>query len=218
MLVFIDESGDSGLKIKQGSSRLFTISLVVFEENDEAVACDQRIELLKRELGWKKKPAEFHFKRNSDKIREVFLRAVSPYNFFYYGIVINKDPSKLYGEGFKNKSSFYKYACSLVFENAKDKLNSALVIIDKSGDLEFRNQLAKYLRNKMNKETKIIRKVKMQRSDGNNLLQLADYIAGIINRSVLNSKKKSDSYRKIVSHREIMVQIWPRMEKPTLSH
>lgn len=217
MLVFIDESGDPGLKIGDGSSRIFTISLVVFEENEEAVACDQRIELLKRELGWTKKPNEFHFKRNSDKVRDTFLKAVRPYNFFYYGIVINKDPSKLYGEGFKDKASFYKYACSLVFENAKDKLDAATVVIDKSGDLEFRNQLAKYLRKKVNVSSKIIRKVKMQRSDGNNLLQLADYVAGAINRSVLNYRKKSDAYRKIISHREIFVQIWPKMEKPTLS-
>ena len=71
MLIFVDESGDSGLKIESGSSRLFTISLVVFGENDEALACDQRIELLKRELGWTG-TSEFHFKRNSNRIRESF--------------------------------------------------------------------------------------------------------------------------------------------------
>lgn len=217
MLVFIDESGDPGLKIDKGSSKFFTVSLVVFDENDEALACDQRIELLKRELGWIGKPSEFHFKRNSDKVREAFLRAVSPYNFFYYGIVINKDPSKLYGDGFKNKGSFYKYACRLVFENAKDKLDNALVVIDKSGNTEFRNQLAKYLRGKINTSSKIIKDVKMQRSDGNNLLQLADYVSGIINRSIMSYKKKADAYRKLLAHREISVQVWPKMEKPTLS-
>ncbi|MBI2008617.1 DUF3800 domain-containing protein, partial [Candidatus Amesbacteria bacterium] len=59
MLVFVDESGDTGLKVKEGSSRYFVISLLLFEEHDEAVACDQRIELLKREL---KHPTGFEFK------------------------------------------------------------------------------------------------------------------------------------------------------------
>ncbi|MBI3313947.1 MAG: DUF3800 domain-containing protein [Candidatus Omnitrophica bacterium] len=36
MLVFIDESGDSGLKITEGSSRYFSIALVVFEDREEA--------------------------------------------------------------------------------------------------------------------------------------------------------------------------------------
>lgn len=209
MLVFIDESGDPGLKLTQGSSQFFTVSLVIFEDNSEAEACDKRIERLKNELGWKGQ-SEFHFSRNSDKIREVFLKLVSTYKFFYYGIVINKDPKKLWGEGFKNKESFYKYACGLVFENAKEKLKRSTVIIDQNGNLEFRNHLAKYLRNKINTQDKIIHKIKMQRSSGNNLLQLADYIAGVINKSVEARKKQSNSFRKIISHREIKVQVWPK--------
>ena len=209
MLIFIDESGDPGLKVEHGSSAFFTIGMVVFEEHAEAIACDQRIALLKRELGWRE-DSEFHFKKNSDGVREAFLKAVSPYNFFYYGIVINKDTNKLWGEGFHNKESFYKYTCGLVFENAKDKLRDAIVLVDKSGNLDFRNQLARYLQRRMNGEEKIIKKVKMQKSESNNLLQLADYVSGVINRSVKNKKKHADDFRKIISHREINVQIWPK--------
>ncbi|MBI4683989.1 MAG: DUF3800 domain-containing protein [Nitrospirae bacterium] len=210
MLVFVDESGDSGFKTEQGSSQFFTVALVIFEEHDEATACDQRIQLLRRELGWNER-SEFHFNRNSDRVRRTFLQAVSPYNFFYYGIVLNKDPQKLWGEGFRHKPSFYKYTCSLVFENAKEKLNRAHVIIDKSGNLDFRRQLAKYLTGKINEEhRKIITQVKMQRSESNNLLQLTDYIAGVINRSVQRDKKFSADYRRIIAHREMYVQIWPR--------
>ena len=212
MLIFIDESGDAGMKLEQGSSRYFTIALVVFEENDEAIACDQRIELLKRELGWKS-DSEFHFKNNSDRVRRVFLEAVARYNFFYYGIVLNKDPKKLWGSGFRDKQSFYKYACGLVFENAKPKLLEATVVIDASGSLDFKNQLTKYLRRKLNEQSKsklrVVRTVKMQRSSSNNLLQLADYIAGVISRSIVNKKKYADDYRKLIAHREIRVQVWP---------
>lgn len=209
MLVFIDESGDPGLKIQQGSSRFFTIGLVIFEENEEAIACDQRIELLKRGLGWKLKN-EFHFKNNSNRVREEFLKAVSPYNFFYYGIVMNK--TGLWGDGFKEKRSFYKYSCSLVFENAKEKLDNAIIVIDQSGNLDFRRQLQRYLKSKMNADNRrIIKKVKMQRSTSNNLLQLADYIAGVINRSITGKRQESQKFRKIISHREIYVQTWPKV-------
>ena len=207
MLVFIDESGDPGLKIEKGSSRYFTVGLVVFEDNDEALDCDHRIQLLKKEIGWNK-ASEFHFKRNSNKIRRAFLEAVSPYSFFYYGIVINKDPKKLWGEGFKSKESFYKYTCELVFENAKEKLNNATVVIDESGSLDFKRQLVKYLRRRTKKG--IIKKVKMQRSQSNNLLQLADYIVGVINRSVQGKRKWANDYEKIIAHRKIYVEIWPK--------
>lgn len=210
MLAFIDESGDPGFKLDQGSSRYFTVALVVFEDHTEAISCDQRIGLLRRELGWNDQ-SEFHFKHNSDPDRRAFLQAVAPYNFFYYGIVINKDPEKLWGEGFKYKQSFYKYTCSLVFENAKDKLDQSIVVIDGSGSLDFKQQLAKYLKSRVNEnQRRIIKEVKIQRSRSNNLLQLADYVAGVINRSVQKNKRFAQEYRKLIAHREIFVQIWPK--------
>ncbi len=75
MLVFVDESGDTGLNLAQGASPLSIITLVVFEENEEAQAAHDRIALLRRELG-KNDGIEFHFKENSDSIRRAFLERV----------------------------------------------------------------------------------------------------------------------------------------------
>ncbi|MFA5262006.1 MAG: DUF3800 domain-containing protein, partial [Candidatus Omnitrophota bacterium] len=161
MLVFIDESGDPGLKIETGSSRYFVISMVVFEDHKEAEACDRRISLLGRELGYPD-GFTFHFKDNSHKIRLAFLEAVAPYGFCYFGFVLNKDPKKLWGKGFQFKESLYKSACCYVFETAKPYLKKAIVVIDKSGRDVFRCQLATYLKRKINDKTDdIIKKVKM---------------------------------------------------------
>ena len=105
------------------------------------------------------KDYEFHFMSNSRKVRLAFLEAVAPYDFFYHAFALNKDPSKLYGAGFNFKGPLYKYVCGLVFQNAKPYLADATVIIDKSGDREFRNQLAAYLRRKMRRvaETRFAR-------------------------------------------------------------
>lgn len=204
MLVFIDESGDTGLKIDKGSSKYFVIALVIFEDHEEAIACDQRIELLKREL---KMPEGFEFKfnrlRKDQRIK--FFEAVLPYTFFYFGIVINKE--KLYGEGFKVRESFYKYTCSLVFENAKPYLREAIIVIDGSGSREFKRQLKTYLRKKIG--TSIIKKIKIQPSHKNNLLQLADMIAGAIYRS-FTQKGDKKIYRKIIGAKEMNVQFWPK--------
>ena len=100
MLVFIDESGDSGLRVVAGSSKYFVVSLVMFQDNDAASACDQRIQLLKRELGYD--PSfTFHFTENSDRVRRAFLQAVAPQDFLYFGFVLNKDPAKLWGDWFR---------------------------------------------------------------------------------------------------------------------
>lgn len=208
MLVFIDESGDTGLRVDKGASKFFVICMIVFEENDEANACDQRVELLRRELNLSP-DFEFHFHRNSNRIRESFLKAVIPYQFFYYGVVINK--TKLFGEGFKNKESFYKYASGLLFENAKEKLDEATIIVDRSGHGLFKYQLASYLKKKINTiDCRHIKKVKTQRSKNNNLLQMADMITGSVSRSYESRKKDSQKFRRLLKPREIYVQIWPK--------
>lgn len=208
MLVFVDESGDSGLKIGRGSTEKFIVALILFEDHDEAGSADQRISLLKKELGLPSR-YEFHFNKCRPDLRKAFLEAVVPYNFFYFGIVINKN--YLYGDGFKYKESFYKYISGLVFQNAKPQLDMATVVLDGSGSQDFRSQLDRYLKNRINTpgENQKILKVKIQDSKNNNLIQLADMVCGAIARSYKRHKRDADDYRRIIRPREFYVQEWP---------
>jgi hypothetical protein len=109
--MFIDESGDAGLKVDAGSSKYFIVALVAFEDHEEAQAADDRIHLFRSEMGVSER-FEFHFNKMKPNQRKQFLSAVSPYDFFYWGIVIDK--TRLTGRGFQFQESFYKYACGLV--------------------------------------------------------------------------------------------------------
>jgi len=209
MLVFVDESGDVGIKVDAGSSRYFTVTLLVFEDHDEALAADERISRLKRDLGL---PShfEFHFTKVKASFRRAFLKAIARYEFFYFTIVINK--AKLYGEGFHVADSFYKYTCSLVFETAKPYLRDAIVVIDGSGSRRFKQELSTYLRRRVTgpkDEVKLIRKIKVQDSQNNHLIQMADMICGAVAR-YHTQKADSSDYRRLISHREMHVQFWPK--------
>ena len=213
MLVFVDESGDTGLGLEQGASPLFAITLVVFEENEEAQAADDRITVLRRELG-KSAGFEFHFKENSDSVRQAFFDAVVPYNFFYFGFVINKET--LYRKAFPSSEAFYKYVCGLVFENAKPYLDSAIVKIDSSGSRQFQQQLAAYLKTKINDSSgrgRHISKVSPDDSHRNNLLQLADMVCGAVARSYRTDRKEPQRFRRMIKHREISVVSLPGQEE-----
>lgn len=182
--------------------------MVTFGEMKVAAACDERISLLRYEIGLPR-DYEFHFSTNSRRVRLAFLEAVAPYEFFYHAFVLNKDPQKLYGKGFNFKGPLYKYVCGLVFENAKPYLSDATVIIDECGDREFRNQLAAYLRRKMKEaDGNRIRKIKMEESGTNHLLQLADYVAGVVNRHV-SEKLDAAMYRRLIASHEITASVWP---------
>ena len=208
MLAFLDESGDPGRKVTGGSSRYFTVAVVTFESAAEATACDNRIHALRSELSLPRR-YEFHFHSNARSIRRAFLDAVAPFNFRYHAFSLNKDPKKLYGPGFDYKGPLYKYVCRLVMENATPFLHDATVVIDKSGDRLFRRQLASYLRQNINQEgATVIRKVKMEHSKTNNLVQLADYVAGVMNRLVTDKPDALDYLDRIV-HREGSRREWP---------
>lgn len=208
MLCFIDESGDPGRKIGKGSSPTFTITLVIFQDRDEANLCDSKIDDLRKELSLPS-DYEFHFVDCSDRKRIKFFECVSQFDFFYLSITINK--ALLYGEGFKFKDSFYKYTCGLVFENAKPYLENATVVFDGSGSRKFKQQLQTYLKKRVNEsESKKLKKIKIQTSHTNNLIQLADMVCGAIAYSFKKKKKNGEKYRDIISHREIYCQVWPK--------
>lgn len=207
MLVFFDESGDSGMKGKAGSSQFFVVTAILFEENEEAEKCEQLIVGLRHTLHLHEN-FEFHFNSCNDAIREAFLTAIAKSNFFYHSVVLNK--GKLWGKGFQDKGSFYKYSAGLVFENAKAELVQAKVVIDRCGNRDFRDQLSKYLKRKMNAESKLIKKVCMEPSHSNSLLQVADMVCGAVAMSFNFAKEDRHRFRKIVKHRELRVQVWPR--------
>ena len=180
MLGFFDEAGDPGLKVGGGSSRFFVVALVTFAEEEEALRCDRRIDGLRGEL---RLPAgyEFHFARNPWKIREAFLGAVEPFDFRYHLFVLDKGPGTLDRRPFRDAAGLYKYAAGLLFEQARPYLDNAVIVMDKRGDRQFRDELSRHLRGSVRplRGERVISKVSQKESHRNNLLQLADYAASI---------------------------------------
>lgn len=206
MLVFVDESGDAGMKLGQGSSPYFVVTAVMFDDHDAAQACDDAIGALREELGWPLR-REFHFSHQNEVTRKRFLALAAKHDFFYMSFGLNK--SQVNGEGFSVKESLTKFESRLTFENAKPHLEDAIVVFDGSGAKEFRQQFASYLKRRINPTGGIrhIKKVKIQDSQTNNLIQLADMVCGAVARSITHG---DDQYRKVIRMRELRVRVWPQ--------
>ena len=209
MLVFIDESGDPGMKGKAGSSAFFVVTAVLFEDLTEAQACDEKIDEI-RSRWFPSRQFEFHFNSCSQDIRRRFLAETEKFEYVYMSFVFNK--AKLYGDGFQYKNSFYKYAVNLLFQNLKPYLENAIVVFDRCGNREFQEELKKYLRKHVNEKGReqVIKKIKANDSAANNLLQLADMVCGAVARYLRKAKEDHLAYRRIISHRELLLRIWPR--------
>lgn len=208
MLAFVDESGDAGLKVGAGSSKYFVVALVVFDDHSGAHVADEGIAQLRKD-GDLHPHFEVRFNKCRKDLRVRFLSAMASHEFFYSAVVIDKESANLGGEHLTYRNAFYEFANTLVLRNASMFLRDAIVTIDGSGSRDFRRQLGGYLRRSANDEgQRVISRVRIQDSARNNLLRLADMVAGAIHRS-FGAKQDANLYRSLLNHREKDVFLWP---------
>ncbi len=204
-VVFVDESGDAGMKLDKGSSEFFVVTAVLFEDVAEAQRCDDSFAELRRQLGFPELK-EFHFHGEREQTRRAFLTHVNQFDFSFVAVVLNK--RKLTSPGFQFKESAIKYTTRLVVENLKPNLVNAIVVVDGSGAKEFRQSFANYLKRQVNSpEQRHVKKVKMANSVTNNLVQLADMVCGAVSHSI---KHGDYSYRKLIGAKQLRAQVWPQ--------
>lgn len=197
MLVFIDDSGDPGFKIEKGSSTHFVIAMVCFNDELEAEKTAVAIKELKRELKLKDHE-EFKFFKSCGDHRIDFLKTVNKFDFRIRCLIVDK--KKIYSPELRSsKNSFYAYFIKEALKNNNKTILEAKIRIDGSGNRMFRNNFITYLRKELNSEERsIMKNCQLVDSSSNVLIQLADMIAGSINRSENKDKKDSSDYKNII--------------------
>ncbi len=200
MLVFIDDSGDPGFKIGKGSSEIFVISLVIFDDDFEAEKTALAIKEVRRKLHFPD-DVEFKFFKSRRQVREMFLQAVTPNHFRVRSLIVRK--SIIHSPELRtNKKSFYAYAITMALKYSGNKIRNAKIKIDGSGDRTFRREFLSYLRRELNSQDRtIVASCKLVDSRENVLIQMADMVAGSIRRSYDATKIDAQVYKKILSHR-----------------
>ena len=203
MLVFIDDSGDPGFKLNKGSSKVFVISCVIFDDELEAEKTAVAIKEFRRKMKFPD-TMEFKFNKSSRKIRKGFLTEISKYKFRIRAIVMQKE--KIYSwELKKSKESFYSYAIKMVLKYDNKTLKNAKIKLDGHGERIFRRKLTTYLRRELNvRQKKVVSQLRFVNSKTNVLIQMADMVAGSIYRKYTSNKKDADIYYSILKkHRKI---------------
>lgn len=197
MLIFIDDSGDPGFKLDKGSTSHFIIAMVIFDDDLEAEKTAIAIKELKRQIGFSEQ-TEFRFFKTSNRNKSAFLTKISKFNFRVRCLVVDK--SLIYsGELKGNINSFYAYFIKEVLKNHGGTIFNAKIRLDGSGSREFRKNFVSYLRRELNSNQKrIMKNFKMVDSKRDVLIQMADMIAGSINRAQCKDKKDCNDYRNIV--------------------
>jgi hypothetical protein len=187
MLVFIDESGDPGFKVDKGSTPVFTVAMVIFADGQAAAQTERVISGAQARL--RVKP-EFKFTKASDPVRDGFFAAVCRCPFLVRAIVVRKEA--IYSPHLRtDKEDFYRFFVRQMMAYDGGELDQARVVIDGSGEREFRRKLGSALRRQVGQKLK---EVRFSDSRSDQLVQLADMCAGAIARSY-RSDRGSDAGR-----------------------
>ncbi len=179
MLVFIDDSGDPGFQIQKGSSAVFVIALVIFDDNLEAEKASVAIKELRRKLKVSDN-YEFKFNKSERHFKDAFFNQVTPFRYKIRAIVVKKE--KIYSLQLRTyKENFYNYIIMQVLKQSKGYVKNAKLKFDKRGEKAIRDQLRVYLSRELdNKKNNIFSDFKFVDSKQNTLIQLADMVAGSI--------------------------------------
>jgi hypothetical protein len=192
VLVFVDDSGDAGFKLGQGSSEHLVIACCVFRNADDAELAADSIRALRSGLKWHP-DQEFKFSKTREDIRLQFLTAVRPFDFFVRSIVIDK--KIITSQTFKtDRISFYNYAIQEVLTHSFGTIADAKVRVDGKGSREYVKAAGKYFKEQANSNNNVISSVKFVDSKGDQLIQLADMFAGAIRRAHDTGHNKQQLY------------------------
>jgi hypothetical protein len=107
-----------------------------------------------------------------------------------------------------------KQVCAAAFTHAAQWLFEANVQFDESGSRDSRRQLASHLLRVINSagaNTRTIKKIGSQNSQGNNLMQVADMLCGSVARAYERNEgiEDKEDFRRIIRARELWVAEWP---------
>ncbi len=204
MLVFIDESGDPGFKIGKGSSSVFVIAMIIFDDTLEAEKASLAIKETRRKLNVSDL-FEFKFSKTDTRFKNTFFKAIQPFKFRIRAITVTKEI--IYSQKLRTeKENFYNFIVMQILKQGKT-IKRAKLRFDSRGEKALRDELRIYLSQQLdNKHKSIFTDLKFVDSKRNTLIQLADMVAGAIAYSCSGKTKKYLEELKVTNKIE---DVWP---------
>lgn len=195
MLVFIDESGDPGFKVSEGSGStpVFAAVMVIFAKLDEA---ERTQAIIKTGLRTYHKRPEFKFNKTSTEVKDKFFASISGCDFTIRAIVVRKE--FIWSQALRSDDeAFYRFFIKSMMKFDNQVLRGAKVVIDGSGGRAFRLELQSYL--KRYTADGAVDKVRLRDSQSEPLLQLADMCVGAIARSYRRDRDDATRWRQQIA-------------------
>jgi hypothetical protein len=174
---------------------VFVAAMVIFPDGAAAAATEEVIRSCRARQTHK---GEFKFSKTRDDIRDQFFEAVCRCPFTVRAIVVRK--AEIYSAHLRSdKESFYEFFVKQMIRHDNDRLADARVVLDGSGDREFRRNLSDAIRKRVREGA--IKSFRFSDSKNDALVQLADMCVGAIARSFREDRPDRRRWRRMLEPR-----------------
>lgn len=178
MFVYLDEAGDTGFKFDKGSSAYFVVTVLLV---DDPIPLNAAIDDFRKELKYPE-THEFKFYHSKDEIRHAFLRRLHNYDVIFRALVVDKQ--KITRPYLQKREVFYSYLVRMLLDHDSGRIRDVILVLDEREKGKRNKQsLATYLRRHLNTSENgfnKIRDVKYHQSHRDNLIHVADMVAGAV--------------------------------------
>jgi hypothetical protein len=196
MIIYIDESGDSGFKIEKGSSRYIVISAVIFKREKDAQIVVDKINEYKKKLKYSSS-YEFKFNKTNKKIILGFLKSIGRCDFEIYSVIVDKTGINLFHNVSKRK--VYDYLLTVLLDKCASTKEITHIQLDGTAERALTNSIKTHLRNNLTNKIEF----KFVNSATDSLIQVADIVVGSVKRSYDSKKGDAFLYIKMLEKRII---------------
>ncbi len=166
-MVFIDESGNPGIKDEQGE---FVIVGIVVVDEDSLVDITEEFSKIRKQMNLGA-TFEFKFSKTNKRVVMSLLEGLFNVDFEVYALIFDKKVIQTNGQTIYNR-----LLCDLIKEM---KIKNADILVDGKTSRRNRNNIASFFRKELSDTGNRLRYGNSKSFDG---LQLADLIAGTIHR------------------------------------
>ena len=196
--IFIDDSGDGGFKFDTGSSSHLVMAACIFREPLQMELLKARMLECASKNGLK---TEFKYSKTKERAKDCFFQCTADIDYKVRAISVNK---RLITSTHlrESPSALKSFAIRQLLSHGFGRIHDAKVVIDGQDTKAFGIADHAYIMNMANRERPgTIRKVEWADSKQNVGIQLADMVAGAINRGVRTHKPSDNKHLLIVRPR-----------------
>ncbi|MFE4078534.1 DUF3800 domain-containing protein [Paenarthrobacter sp. YIM B13468] len=198
MHIFIDDSGDGGFKFESGSSSHLVMAACVFKDPSEILRLKQCMESCAQHNGLK---TEFKYAKTKERVKDCFFNCTADIRYNIRAIVMDK--SQIYSGHLRNNPAALKsFAIRQLLSHGFGTIHGAKVVIDGQDTKAFGITDHAYLMAMANRASPgTIAKVEWADSKQNVGIQLADMVAGAIQRGERTHKKADPKHLRLIRPR-----------------